>query len=393
MKILHVIDSGGLYGAEVMLLNLVGEQLKIGLAPTIASIGEEGIETKELEEEGVRRGYDIRKFRMKPGPSLRGIMKVLKFARENHFDLLHSHGYKGNILLGFMPKGIRKIPLVSTLHGWTSTTGLTKMHIYEWLDVRSLRHIDAVVLVNKKMMSSPKLRNRKGINYIVINNGIPSADSNPRSDFPDLSLSPNSNLDGSILSFCQEGFTIGTIGRLSKEKGYTYLIDALHLLMRDNMDARLVIIGEGGERASLEVQIARRGLNDRVLLAGYQEDAKQYIPYFKIYAIPSLTEGLPITLLEAMQAKVPVVASEVGGIPEVLLNGQAGLLVRPGEPDHLAEAISIIYHNSIVTEDGRHADEMTEVAYHRVTNHYGSKAMARGYLDLYRQVLAAWKTA
>lgn len=389
MKVLHVIDSGGLYGAEVMLLNLVGEQQNLGLTATIASIGDTGNEDKPLETEALRRGYDVQKFRMKAGPNIRGILEVLRYAQTNHYDLIHSHGYKGNILLGFIPQKIRRIPMVSTLHGYTSTSGFSKMRIYEWLDIRSLPYIDAVVLVNKNMLSSPRLRNLRGVNFFVINNGIPSSDANPHSDFPDLSLIPNTHLDREILSFCRQGFVIGSIGRLSKEKGYTYLLDAVQLLVQEKMDVRLVLIGEGYERKNLEAQIETNNLNDRVLLAGYREDARQYIPFFKIYTIPSLTEGLPITLLEAMQAKVPIVASAVGGIPEVLLNGQAGLLVKPADSDQLAEAFSIIYHNSIVTEDGRHADEMIDVAYHRVKNHYGSKAMARGYFDLYKKVAAA----
>src|SRR3989337_2476449 len=118
MKVLHIIDSGGLYGAEVMLLNLVQEQLRLGLDPVICSIGEKRFFEKPLESEGLKRGFKIKKFRMRAGPNLLGAYKILRFAHIGKFDLMHTHGYKGNILFGLLLRGLRKIPLVSTLHGW-----------------------------------------------------------------------------------------------------------------------------------------------------------------------------------------------------------------------------------------------------------------------------------
>jgi len=137
MKILHVTDSGGLYGAEMVLLNLVAEQMKTGLEPTIASIGEKWIQEKPFETEAVKRGLRVVKFRMFPGPNLPGMFKVLRYAQKYGFDILHSHGYKGDVAFGSMPKSIRKLPLVSTLHGWTSVVGFSKNRIYEWLQKKA----------------------------------------------------------------------------------------------------------------------------------------------------------------------------------------------------------------------------------------------------------------
>jgi hypothetical protein len=116
MKILHIIDSGGLYGAEVMLLNLVAEQIKLGLDPTIASIGEKHIGEKPLETEALKRGFKLRKFSMYPGPNYPGALKILRFAHGAGIHILHSHGYKGNILFGLMPRKIRNLPLIATIH-------------------------------------------------------------------------------------------------------------------------------------------------------------------------------------------------------------------------------------------------------------------------------------
>jgi len=381
MKILHIIDSGGLHGAEMVLLNLVGEQIKLGLDPTIASIGGKNIPDKPIETEAVKRGFKVKRFRMRSGPNYLGALKILGFAQKEAFDLMHSHGYKGNILFGFIPKKFRKLPLVATLHGWTSTDGITKMRLYVWLDVKSLEFIDAVVLVNKGMLSNPKLRNCKGINPYVVNNGIPLLDFHSASQLPKFANPGSAALDQTIVDFCTGGYTIGAIGRLSTEKGHAYLVDAVNLLIKKDMDIRLIIIGEGYERRKLERIIEEFGLKEKVLLPKYKENASSYLPYLKIFVLSSLTEGLPITILEAMQAKIPIVATRVGGIPEVLQNGRGGLLVEPGSSKNLAEAISNIYH------DPKLAKDLASVSYQEAVTKYTSETMASQYLDIYQKFI------
>jgi glycosyltransferase involved in cell wall biosynthesis len=428
MRILHIIDSGGLYGAEMVLLNLVDEQRKMGLDPAIASIGVTWISEKPLETEARKRGLPLVKFRMFPGPNLPGMLKVLRYAQKRGFDILHSHGYKGDVAFGLMPKKLRKLPLVSTLHGWTSVNGFSKNAIYEWLQKKSLRHMDAVVLVHKGMLSHPKLKKLKGINFHIVHNGIPvdshSAPSQslnvPTSSSQTFSRSvsspshpptfaPSEPLDTKILDFCSKGFTIGSIGRLSTEKGYKYLIEAFSLLIKKDKtnqpvnhltnprvdhstnkpfdhltNAKLVIIGEGYERKLLEELVVKYKLKYKVLLPGYRDNAKHYLPYFNAFVISSLTEGLPITLLEAMQAKVPIVATSVGGIPDALSNGEAGILVDPKNPESLAEAIDQLYHNESF------CFRLTSAAYQRALECYTRTKMASDYLKVYRRVFGAF---
>jgi len=290
----------------MVLLNLVAEQIKQGLDPTIASIGEKHIQEKPIETEALKRGFKVNEFHMRPGPNVLGALDILKYAWSEKIDILHSHGYKGNILFGFIPKSIRKIPMVSTIHGWISTNNsFSKMKLYEWLDSKSLKYIDAVVLVSKAMKSHPRMENLNGIKFHVIPNGIPVFKSStpsehlnlapsvsPPSHLPTFSTSIPSDLDQKIIDFCSKGFTIGSIGRLSTEKGYKYLIEALSLLTKKGIDARLIIIGEGDVRDYLEGLVARFGLTNRIMLPGYRENAKQYLDYFNVFVISSLTEGL-----------------------------------------------------------------------------------------------------
>lgn len=375
MKILHIIDSGGLYGAEVMLLNLAREQLNLGMDVLIASIGEKHIDEKPFEKEARKRGLNVKIFRMIPGPNIAGALEVLRYAMKQGVNILHSHGYKGNILFGFIPLKFRKLPMLSTLHGYTSLSGFSRMRVYESLDLISHRHIEQIVLVNEGMLTHPKLKNRKGIKYQVINNGIPVFEENEKETKPQHS--------GVLEKFCEKRkFIVGSIGRLSTEKGYNFLIEALSIVRKKGVDAGLVLIGEGYGRESLEQLIRRHELKDDVLMPGYFGDAKAYLSFFNIYVISSLTEGLPITLLEAMQAKVPIIATEVGGIPMVLGNGKSGCLVPPGKPESLADAIIEMYSNEKV------AKEMVENAYKNVIQNYSSQQMAKEYFELYKMLVS-----
>ncbi|MDL1962414.1 MAG: glycosyltransferase family 4 protein, partial [Deltaproteobacteria bacterium] len=194
-----------------------------------------------------------------------------------------------------------------------------------------------------------------------------------------LNYFPNQQLDQSLINFCTHGFTIGSIGRLSKEKGYKYLIEALEILIEKGIDARLVIMGEGYERPFLENLISELGFSKKVLLPGYIDEANLYIPFFNVFVISSLTEGLPITLLEAMLSKVPIVASEVGGIPDVLINGDSGILVQPCKSEAIAEAIFRIYNDSIASDLVKNAEQV-------LRNHYTANAMASQYLNIYKEI-------
>jgi len=363
MKILHVIDSGGLYGAEVMLLNLMEEQCQQGLVPILASIGEHGISEKPLEAAARHRGLRIETFRMRPGPNFVAAFNILRFARREGIDIIHSHGYKGNILFGMIPKSLRRIPIVATLHGWTWTGGWNRMRLYEWLDRISLRFIDRVVVVNEAMRDKLKLKK-----LYVVNNGVPTEEPG---------VNTNDATDATITAFCAEGFIVGAIGRLSPEKGFDILLDAVSEVLGTHPNVRLLILGEGNERGVLEAKIKRLGLEQSVLLPGYVANAKCYLPLFNVFVLSSLTEGLPIVILEAMQAGVPIVATRVGGIPEVLENGKAGKLVVPGNCAVLVNGISEVSDNSVRTR------QLVQVAIRRVSDLYSIKGTSEKYLDIY----------
>lgn len=377
MKILHIIDSGGLYGAEVMLLNLMNEQTVLGHETVLASIGEKGVTEKPVEAEASRRGLTVTRFRMRPGPNVRGALEILRFARDGGFQIMHSHGYKADILFGFLPGRVRGLPIVTTLHGWTCGGGLSMLRLYEWLDAQSLRFIDAVVLVSESMLSHPRLRHFDRAGVHVIHNGVPV----PGANGGPPSAAGDSDLDSAITEFCASGFTVGSIGRLSPEKGYPRLIGAVRLLAESEPDIRLVIIGEGPQRRELEREVRRLGIGPRVFMPGYRSEAGKYMKFFSVFVISSFSEGLPMSLLEAMRAGTPIVSTRVGGIPDALGSGRAGILVDSPESADLAACISRLKHDPAL------GARLTVNAESIVDRCYSSRAMALKYDGIYSSLV------
>lgn len=373
MKILHVIDSGGLYGAERVLLDLVAEHLKLRLQPEIASIGRKGISEKPIEREAKKMNLPLSVFRMRAGPNFAGALRIRDYAFRSGFQLFHTHGYKGNILLGFMPKSFRRLPLVTTLHGYINTGEMNRMRVYQWLDRMALARLDAVVLVSEMMRSNLKLSHPVKNGCRIILNGILPAE--------DSAQLPPEPVARDIEAFCENGFILGAVGRLSREKAFHCLIEAFGMIAQSVADMKLLILGEGRQRGILEAQIRNLGLEERILMPGFVEKAARYMKLFDVFVLSSITEGLPVSLLEAMQQGKAVVSTRAGGVVQVVKHGENGLLVKSDDPAALAGAIDAVYRDTQLKMSlGRRARQ-------DFLEKYSSERMAREYQRLYREIL------
>lgn len=375
MKILHVIDSAGIYGAENMLLSLMLEQVKMGDAPVLASIGTLNDTEKPLEIAARKLALEVKVFRMRSGLNIKAAYELCDFARNKDITLIHTHGYKGSILLSLIRKNIRRLPIVATLHGWTNTKKFSKLRLYEFLDRYLLSYKDAVVLVSPSMLTDKRVIKARvdPEKLSVIENGVNFEDT--QQDVKD------DHISHTIQTFCQKDYVIGAIGRLSREKGYDYLLTSIRRVLDKGHKVKLIILGEGNCRAELQEQINISGLSKHVLLVGYAENAKNYLQFFHVFVISSLTEGFPITLLEAMNAKIPVVSTRVGCLPEVLEKPDSGLLVSPQDPVALAEALMKLKNDPSL------AIALADCGYEKVCTRYSSQTMAEKYQIVYKQVV------
>jgi len=186
---------------------------------------------------------------------------------------------------------------------------------------------------------------------------------------PDIALHPVDRL--------RPGPIVGSVARLHEQKGLDVLIRALASLP----DVTVVLVGDGPERSKLERLATELGVRDRILIIGWVENPRDYLPSFDVVCAPSRFEGFPLAVIEAMLARRAVVGSSVESIPEAVEHGSTGLLVPPDEPEALAQAISTLLRN-------RHQREaMGDRARSRALERFTSSSMARSFEALYRRIL------
>ena len=176
-----------------------------------------------------------------------------------------------------------------------------------------------------------------------------------------------------------DALRIGAVGRLAEQKGLPTLIEA----MRSLPHCRLTLVGDGPDRPALEALVRRFSLDDRVEFAGWAAPPWTATWAFDVLAMPSINEGFPLVIVEAMLASIPVVASTVGGIPEIVVPESTGLLVPPGDPDALAQALRRL------ADDPQLRRDMGARCRAVAMGQFTDTAMAAQFEALYREVLAA----
>jgi len=237
-------------------------------------------------------------------------------------DVVHTHGYRADVIGGAVARA-HHVPTVSTVHGFTG--GGRRNRLYERIQSFALRRADAVIAVSAPLV----LRLTKdGVPpkriHCVPNGFAESVDTLTRSE-------ARKRLD-----IRADALVAAWVGRLSREKGADVMLDALAV---SDPKWHLSIIGEGDELDRLRQQAAELRIADRISWHGHIANAGSLITAFDAFVLSSRTEGTPIVLLEAMNARVPIIATRVGGVPDVVSSSHA-LLVPPEQPELIAEALS-----------------------------------------------------
>jgi len=299
-----------------------------------------------------------------------GLKAVAKRVRP---DIIETHSVKSHFLLRLSGLS-RQYPWIAFHHGYTATD--SKMRIYNKLDRWSLRAAHRVVTVSaayKRLLESVGI----GSSMIrVVPNAIDPASFRDQS--PRLVRELREQL----------GLTSGSrmilaVGRLSAEKGHIHLIKALASLRRNHpeYDASLVIVGDGPEQHLLTRAARSLGVSERLTLAGHVGDPRAYYLAADVLALPSLMEGSPNVLLEAMTAGIPIVATRVGGVPEMIENEVNGLLVEPSDFGSLSTAMHNVF--SVPGLSGKLAQNGKSVA----ATFYSPAARTRVLIDLYHDLV------
>lgn len=244
-------------------------------------------------------------------------------------DILCTHGYKPTVLsvLGGLP---RRLIVIAFSRGETGES--RRVRLYEWAEVRVLARVERVVCVSRAQRARLARRGVRQETSHLVYNAI-DADDFANHDH-------NAAIEvRSELGFSSCVHLVAAAGRLSPEKGHRYLVEAVAELGSDGPEAVFAFCGDGVCRRELESLADRLGVAGRCRFLGFRHDLKRIFHAMDLLVLPSLTEGLPNVILEAFACAKPVVATAVGGVPEIVEDGVNGVLVPPRRPDLLARAI------------------------------------------------------
>jgi glycosyltransferase involved in cell wall biosynthesis len=262
------------------------------------------------------------------------LYRILSFQK---YQLVHTHGYFADIIASPLCKYLR-IPHISTCHGFISNND--KLKLYNALDRLVLRFCDKIITVSSEIMND--LVEKSGVNdskIVVIQNAVQCC----RNE--NVFISNRAEKRRSFLIGDDE-FVIGYVGRLSEEKGVRFLIEAGYALKKKSESFRILIIGNGPIKGELEKLTILRGLEKEIDFVGFQNTIENWLPALDLFVLPSLTEGTPLALLEAMSMGIPVIASSVGGVPMVIENEVDGFLVKPTDVEDLTKKILHLKNDS-----------------------------------------------
>jgi glycosyltransferase involved in cell wall biosynthesis len=275
--------------------------------------------------------------------------------------VVHTHGYRADVVASGAARSLG-IPLVTTVHGFTG--GDWKNRVYELLQRRAWRRYDAVVAVSRPLGERLSSRLPAEVVRVVPNAWAAGAAALDRA------------AARAVLGLSPEGRRVGWVGRLTAEKGADVLLESVPALP-DGVGVSF--LGAGRESARLAARIAQLGAADRVRLHGAVPDAGRLLRAFDVLVLSSRTEGTPIVLFEAMAAGVPVVATAVGGVPDVVTPDEA-LLVPPESPAELAAGVAA------VLGDAPAALARAEAARRRLVERFAPGPWLAAYEEVYRQV-------
>jgi glycosyltransferase involved in cell wall biosynthesis len=365
VRVLHVINGEHYAGAE-----RVQDLLAGGLGPLGFDVTQVCLKPGRFAELRQYKDIPILDVPMGSRFDLWPVLKLARIARRGGFQLIHSHSVRGAMVAG-LASAISGIPLVHHIHSPTDhdTTHRWQDRANAWAERLGASRATALVAVSASLAEYARRQNYAADRVTVVPNGVPC-----RPLVPERAGS-------------KTAWTLGMVALFRPRKGIEVLLRALALLRSQGLPVRLRAVGDF-ETADYGQQVknlaGQLGLDDAIDWAGFHRDVDGQLAQMDLLVLPSLFgEGMPMVLLEAMSAGLPIVTTRVEGIPEAIRDGQEGLLASPGDSDDLARAISRVVSGQVDWH------ELRAACLRRHAERYSDVRMAADVAAVYRRVLAA----
>jgi glycosyltransferase involved in cell wall biosynthesis len=310
---------------------------------------------------------------IRPRCDAAALVRLTRIFAKDRPDVVHAHTYKAGVLAS-MAGRIAGVPaVIFTPHGHIFSRGANipgvpgglKLDLLRWITRVAQGCADRITALSVPDLDQQvALRLSPASKYVVVRNGI---------DVDRFARPRQRSFQGAPV--------IGAVGRFSEEKGHRHLVQAMAGVVRALPKAHLVLVGYGSLEGELRGRAAGLGLGGAVTFAG-ERDSAELLPSFDLFVQPSLYESQGLALLEAMAAGIPAIATDVGGVADVVRDGDTGLLVPPADPDALAGAILRLAGAPDV------ALGLSQRAARRVREHFSSETMLAAYARLYRELLS-----
>ena len=366
LTVLHLISSAGCHGAETMLVNLAVSQKRLGWQPRVVIFYNLHCPHLEFVDLLKQRDCAFEVVSCRGRLDWSAVRQIRNIAHRDNIDVLHAHGYKADI---YGCLAARRLPAVAvaTCHNWTGEN--FNVSVYEFIDRLVLRRFQTVIAVSDGIAHALRQAGVAAEKIELIRNGIDTA--------PFSTTMPN---DASGLRKGRK-LVVGMVARMVREKGAHHLLMAAAEILKSFPDTLFLFVGDGPAREQLEHKAQTLGISSSVFFAGERQDMPQVYAAMDIFVLPSLLEAMPMSIMEAMAAGKPIVATSVGSIPDMVENGQSGFIVPPESESDLRQALSLLLGNAgLRSEMGKRAREAAEARFSALT-------MAKDYCTLYERVI------
>jgi len=364
IKCLHLIETGGPGGAEKMLIQLVEDLRSRGVESTIILL-----KAGWLQEQLVNRKLDCRVIHWSGLIDVKWIVEVTRIIATSEIQIVHGHEFFMNCIASLLGV-LSRVPCVSTVHG-KNYYGERRRRVTAYKLVSLLSKMVAVSQNIRSYLVSLGMSNNR---LHVIENGIDTKEF----IFDDV-VRHNSRANLGIRS---EDLCILVVGNLYPVKGHEYLVDGIPKIIKACGETKILFAGRGESERQLVQQATELGILDAIHFLGFVDDVRSLLCACDVFVLPSLSEGLPLSVLEAMACERAVVATDVGGLGEVITHSISGLLVKPRSTDQLVSAITLLSHDrKLRTRMGLNARSVVE-------SRHSLESTTRRYVQLYKSAMA-----